>query len=365
MKFKIKYSDQIVGLFIIIAFASFAALIVMLGAKQRWFSKDYKFETLFKSASGISPGSNILLKGFVIGKIDKLTLNKNNEVEAKFHIYDSFYNKVRGYSILELTVSPIGLGTQLLFHPGSGDELMPEGSFIPLADSDEGQALLDQNLVTIPPKDDTITRLLSNINPMIENTSKTLVTLNRTLTEVNRAIAGQSTGVLGTMLLDAGSAVGQLPGTMEDVRGMTQDIRENISQLLQETSSLISEFNSIAANLNETTASIKDPTGLVTKLLDPKGSIKKFLDDDEALYKKISSMINELDKSAKSLQSIVTSLNSEMPKVASLLNETKTAIAKAQDVLEGLKNNPLIKGGIPERLELEPLRQSMREGSFE
>lgn len=365
MKFKIRYSDQIVGLFIIVAFVSFTVLIILLGAKQRWFAKDYKYVTSFQSAAGIGPGSNIMLKGFVIGKIDKLSLNKNNIVDAQFHIYDSFYSKVRTYSILELTVSPIGLGTQLLFHPGSGDELLEEGSFIPLADSEEGQTLVELGLVEIPPKDDTITRLLSNINPVMENINRTVVTLNRTLTEVNRVIAGQSTGPLGSIVVDASTAVAALPDTMEHVKGLVSDVRENAMQLLEETTGLISEFKSIAGNLNETTESMRDPKGLVTKLLDPKGSIKKFLDDDEALYRKVNSMIGELEKSSKSLQSIISSLNSEMPKVASLLNETKTAIAKAQDVLEGIKNNPLIRGGIPERMDLEPLRSSMREGSFE
>ena len=89
MKFKIKFADQIVGLFIIVALAFFAVIVVLIGANQRWFAKDYRFVTSFQSAAGAAPGTSILMKGFTIGKIDKLTLNADNGVDAEFHIYDT------------------------------------------------------------------------------------------------------------------------------------------------------------------------------------------------------------------------------------------------------------------------------------
>jgi phospholipid/cholesterol/gamma-HCH transport system substrate-binding protein len=365
MKFKIKFADQIVGLFILVAVVFFAVIVVLIGANQRWFAKDYSFVTSFQTATGVAPGTAILMKGFTIGKIDKLTLNADNGVDAKFHIYDTYYDKVREYSILELTVSPIGLGSQLLFHPGKSETTLAEGVFIPTADSIDGQALIEQELVEIPPKDDTITRLLANVNPLLENTNKTIVTVNRTLTEVNRALAGQSTGPLGTIVTDASTAVAALPGTMRNVDLIVADVQTRVGSLLDQVSSLLVEFDAISGNLVATTESIRDPTGLVPKLLDPSGSIKTFLNDGDALYKKVMSIVGEIEKSVKSLQGIVSGLNSEMPKVAAVLNETRTAIQQAQDVLEGVKNNPLIRGGVSERVEQESLYRAMREGSFE
>jgi len=365
MKFKIKFADQIVGLFIIVALAFFVAIVVLIGANQRWFAKDYEFVTAFTSAAGVAPGTSIIMKGFTVGKIDKLTLNASNAVDAEFHIYDTYYDKVRDYSILELTISPIGLGSQLLFHPGSGEALLAEGSFIPTADSIEGQALIEQELVVIPPKDDTITRLLANVNPLLENTNKTIVTVNRTLTEVNRALAGQSTGPLGDIVNDASKAAAALPGTVDNVDAIVSDVQVRVGGLLDQVAALLAELETISGNLVATTDAVRDPTGLVTKLLDPSGSIKTFLDDDDALYKRIMGIVGEVDKSMKSIQGIVSGLNSEMPKVAGLLNETRTAIQQAQDVLEGVRNNPLIRGGVTERVEQQSLYSAMREGSFE
>ncbi|HOX92628.1 MAG TPA: MlaD family protein, partial [Spirochaetales bacterium] len=166
MKFKIKYMDQIVGLFIIIALALFAVIVILVGMNQRWFAKDYRFHTVFSSAAGVAPGTAITMKGFTVGKIDKISLNENNMVDAQFHIYDTYYPLVVANSVLELTVSPIGLGSSLLFHPGKPpvDPLtmqvltdpetglalagvpLAEGSFIPSTASAEGQAILEQEL---------------------------------------------------------------------------------------------------------------------------------------------------------------------------------------------------------------------------
>jgi phospholipid/cholesterol/gamma-HCH transport system substrate-binding protein len=347
MRFRIKYADKIVGLFVVVAALFLAAGIVFLGANQRWFAKDIRFATRFASAAGASPGAAIMMRGFQVGKVTKVRLNDENAVDADFVIYSEYYPKVKEYSILEMVTSPIGLGTQLLFHPGKGAKLAEAGSFIPLADSDEGRDLIERGLVDIPVKDDTITRLLAGVNPLIENVNKTVVTVNRTLTEVNRALAGESAGPLGSIVTDAS-------GTMANVEKLSKDLSGQTKELLDSVSA-------IAKNVEDLT---KDPTGLVPKLLDPKGSLKTLLDDKNQLYDSINGSVVELQRTLKNVQDITASLNDEMPAIAVTLDQARGAIAQAQDVLIGLKNNPLLRGGIPARVERQSQSQSMREGQF-
>jgi phospholipid/cholesterol/gamma-HCH transport system substrate-binding protein len=298
------------------------------------------------------------MRGFQVGKVTKVKLNDANEVDAEIVIYDSYYPKVKENSILELVTSPIGLGTQLLFHPGKGEALAAPGSDIPLADSDAGKDLIDQGLVDIPLKDDTITRLIAGINPLIENANKTIVTVNRTLTEINRALAGQSSGPLGTIVTNASDAVGHADG-------MIADVSSQAKQLLAKANGLVDSVGAIAKNLEATTAAIRDPTGLVPKLLDAKGSLKTLLDDKNALYDSINGSIGELQRTLKNVQEISSSLSGQMPSIAITIDESRAAIKQAQDVLTGLKNNPILRGGIPARSEQAPLSQSLREGSFQ
>ena len=353
MRFRIKHADKIVGLFVIIAALFLAVGIILLGANQRWFSKDIRFTTRLASAAGASPGTAIMMRGFQVGKVTKVSLNAANQVDAEFVIYDDYYPKVRIDSLLEIVTSPIGLGTQLLFDPGKGDSLMPAGSFIPLADSDEGRDLIEQGLVDIPQKDDTITRLLAGINPLIENANRTVVTINRTLTEINRALAGQSSGPLGSIVTKASDAV-------SNADGMIADVSSQATQLVSKANGLVDSVDVIAKNLEATTAAIRDPTGLIPRLLDAKGSLKTFLDDKNALYDSVDGSVVELQKTLKNIQDISASLNGQMPSIALTIDEGRAAIKQAQDVLIGLKNNPLLKGGIPEHPERQPLSQSMR-----
>jgi phospholipid/cholesterol/gamma-HCH transport system substrate-binding protein len=418
MKFRIRHADKIVGLFVIVAAAALLAGIALLGANQRLFSKSYHFITRFSSGAGAAPGTAILMKGFEVGKILRSKLNAANEVDAEFTIYDTYYPKARENSILELVTSPIGLGTQLLFHPGKGEALLKEGTFVPTTDSPEGLRLVEDGLVDIPPKDDTITRLLSTVNPLLENVNKAVITVNRTLTEVNRAFAGESTGAMGRIVSGAADAVGRVDGLVGNVNGLVGGLADDVDGLLAKLGGLVGDVDVLVnevkaqagqlvaradgivsdvagqasglisgvgnqamdiaaradeiastlsramANVEATTAAISDPTGLVPRLLDPKGSLKTILDDKNALYLRIDASVASVEATLKSVQAMAASLNAQMPSLAVALEEGKAAIKQAQDVLQGLKNNPLIKGGVPERLDQQSLYQSMREGSF-
>jgi len=357
MKFRIKHADRIVGLFIIVAAFLLCVGIVALGANQRWFSKNYRFVSRFQSAASLSSGMPILMKGFQVGKIERLKLNDDNEVDVDFVIYDTYYPKARENSLLELVTSPVGLGSQLLFHPGKSASLMKEGSFVPRADSDEGQRLIDDGLVDIPAKDDTITRLLANINPLLENLNKTVITLNRTLTEVNRALAGQSSGPLGQVVTGAAD-------TVSNIDALVAGVKDQAESLVGKANELADSLTRISGNLEQTSEALRDPTGLVPRLLDPKGSIKTILDDKNAMYNSLMSSLATTQESLANIKSMTASLNAQMPTVAATLAETQNALRQAQDVLEGLKNNPLLKGGIPERKDQTQVYQSLRDGEF-
>jgi phospholipid/cholesterol/gamma-HCH transport system substrate-binding protein len=365
MKFRMKHADQIVGLFVFAAVALMCLIIILLGINQRWFAKNYNFKSQFSSGNGIAPGTAIMMRGFQVGKIKKITLNKDNQVDVDFYIFDTYYEKVRQFSLLELSVSPIGLGSQLLFHPGKGDSVLAEGSFVPSAESPEGLAIIEQNLAEIPVRDDTISRLIAGLNPLLENASRTLTTVNRTLTEFNRALAGQSTGPMGEMVQNVALASKEFPRVVTNASNLIADVEGKTGALLDEVQSILTSVNAISASLAQAAKEMEDPTGLVPKLLDPKGSLKTFLDDNNELYNKVLGMMDDVEQSMQSLSSIMGAVNSEMPKIASILEEGKTTLQKTQDVLEGLKNNPLLRGGIPERQEQQSLYKSMREGDFQ
>ena len=124
MKFKIRFSEQIVGVFIILALVSLIFVIVMLGRSHRWFSRDAVFYTELDSVTGISKNMPVLYKGFTIGNVKSFGLNDRDSVSIYFSIYAEHRERVKQGSLVEIVTSPIGLGNQFILHPGKGEDLV-------------------------------------------------------------------------------------------------------------------------------------------------------------------------------------------------------------------------------------------------
>ena len=57
-------------------------------------------------------------------------------------------------------------------------------------------------------------------------------------------------------------------------------------------------------------------------------------------------------------------INSSQPQIAALLEKGRTTLDQGKDVLEAAKNNPLLRGGVPERREQPTTFQSYRDEEF-
>lgn len=333
MKFKIKYADQIVGFFVIFAVFLLVVIVFLLGSNQRWFSKDYSFTAVFESASGLSEGMPIQYKGFVVGKVKKYRLNNDDTITADILIQDTYYDRIREGSVLELNVSPIGLGSQMLIHPGKGESLLPEDSVIPLWNSQEAGELMRRGLVSFVKKDDTISTLISQASPLI-------ATLTFTLRQINNAFLGTGDSPLT-------QTVGGLASTMNNVAEITGNSSKDIERV-------IANLGEISENLEIMSREFADPTGLVPKLVDPDGRI----------FDSLERSLLEVEGIFSNLEEASSMLKADFPQISILLSDLKTSLEKAQDVMDGLRNNPLLKGGIPEKVNTGGTGSSVRDMSF-
>ena len=124
------------------------------------------------------------------------------------------------------------------------------------------------------------------------------------------------------------------------------------------------ELELAAANINQLTEGMTDPTGLAKKLLDPKGSMATFLDDENELYDQIVKSVEDLNTIIDELAQFVAFVNTTQPQISGILEKGKDTLDQGRDVLEAVKNNPLIRGGIPEQLQQPTTFQSFRDEDF-
>lgn len=323
MKFKIRYADKIVGLLAIAAIVFLAFAIFMLGREQRWFAHDYYYTSTFDSASGMSVGMPIQYKGFTIGKIKHIELNDEDAVSVKFFVYDIYNSRVRDGAVVELFINPIGLGNQFFLYPGNGTDLIPEGSEIPSIASAEGRARVTAGLVTVPRRDDTISNVVAQVSPL-------LTRLNETLEHLNGAMGGRGSGPLAETLSNAASISGDLEanldGILADVKGITASLEKAAS----------------------------NPNGAIPGLIDPDGT----------MFESIEASLNAIEGTLDNVESSSSIFKSQAPQIARLIEDLRLALEKGQDVLEALKNNPLLKGGIPERTRVDTSGTNSRNIEF-
>jgi phospholipid/cholesterol/gamma-HCH transport system substrate-binding protein len=340
MKFTIRYADRLVGLFIVIAVAALAAIIVLMGSGQRWFARDYHFITYFDSAAGLGKNMAVQYKGFTIGRIKSFDLTPDDRVEVHFYIFDTYISRVRQGSLVDVSISPVGLGNQFLFYAGLGSGQIAEGSLIPSAASPEGQEALRQGLAFIPKQDDSISLILSQVNSVLANVD----TLTRDLSD---AFEGNSDTAIGRIL-------GNIEETTGGLSGIPVMLQETLNSLLKDIDQIMESTQPILANLRVVSDDLSDPEGTVAQVLDSGGPV----------YANLVSTLESVSGAMESLEKTAAYVPAQLPQITVMLTEVRTVLNSVEDVLTAILNNPLLRNGVGNRVENQPTGTSMRDLAF-
>ena len=325
MTFKMKHADKIVGFFILVALVFMISVMIVILLNKRIFIKDPLYKSEFNTAKGLTVNMPIKLSGFEIGQLKTIDLNDENKVDVTFIIYKKWKDKITLNSVLDLSVSPIGIGSEgLVLYPGrfiegTENEGLPSGSFVFSTQSLEGKELIASGKANKPKTTDSITEVVENVNLLI--------------TDIDAIVKGQGEGPLNDTLYSLQSAI-------DNVNQITSDL------------TLLSE-------------QLQSPEGLIPTLLASPGStIDKLFNDNEELYGEIYGSLEGLDSTINNLVQLSSSLVGMTPEINLMLQELTVSLQEAQKVMEGLKNNPLLKGGITEEKQVKKSKTTIREEEF-
>jgi len=322
MKLPIRFADQIVGALIIIALGILVFVIFMLGSSQRWFVRDSNYLTYFTSASGISHNMPVLYKGFTIGRVKSIKLI-DDRVEVHFSIFKEYTDKVKKGSRVELVSSPISAlgGNQFLFHPGRGTEKepLPPGTVIYSVNSPDAQFALDNHLTSVPVRDDSISNIINQVN--------------LTLRKLNEALGGEDENNLRTIVDSIVKTVAEIQKIVERLSG---------------------DLNPAIANFRE----------LSDKIREPDNSIMAFLNSNGDVYNNLVKALEAASGALQQLEGTTGDIHSQTPQLAASLDRLLSALRSVNQVLDSVKNNPLLKGGIPEQTETRAGGSSARNMEF-
>ncbi|MDR2135191.1 MAG: MlaD family protein, partial [Treponema sp.] len=330
MKFTIRFADQVVGLLVVAAVAALVTVVILLGSGQRWFAKDYHFVTYFDSAAGLSKNMAVLYKGFTIGRVKSFDLTRDDRVEVRFYIFDTYITRVRRGSLVDISISPVGLGNQFHFYAGLGYDQIAEGEIIPTVSSAEGKQALDAGLAYIPKQDDSIGMILSQVNLVLASVE----TLAKDLTD---AFEGTGDTTLGRTL-------GNLEETSRSLTEMPVMVQTALDQLLGTVDQIAASVQPILANLQTVSEGLGDPDGSVARILDPEGPV----------YTGLVSTLESVSGTVESVEKTAAFVPAQLPQIAVMLDEAQRVLRGVEDTLTAVLNNPLLKNGVGSRVENQP-----------
>jgi phospholipid/cholesterol/gamma-HCH transport system substrate-binding protein len=309
MKFSIRYADKIVGTLVILALVIVVIVVILLGRSNRWFSHDYQYKTYFTSASGLSPNMAVQYKGFTIGNVKKIMLAEDDNVEVIFTIHEEHINRVKEGSLVEMQISPIGLGNSFLFHPGLGSGFIQEGMVIPEVNSREGKLLISRKLANIPESSDSIGTIMNHVNMLFGN--------------INAALEGTDETTIGRSL-------GHIETITSDVTKVTDSISGEIDKLLIQVRLVVEDIEKLTFKISE-----------------PDSAVMSILDGDGPIYSDIKNLLSAITGIIQSLEKISVFIPDQLPQIALVIGDLHPVLKKVEDVLTSLTNNPLLKGGVP------------------
>ncbi|MDR1326014.1 MAG: MlaD family protein [Treponema sp.] len=336
MKFTIRYADRIVGLSIVVALVVLVVILFLLSVNQRWFAKDYYFITYLDTASGISENMAIQYKGFTFGKVKSIRLTEDDRVEARFFIYDTYIERIKTGTLVSLDAPPISvLGSSFLIYPGKGPSRIEEGAEIYTVTSIEGNRLIAQGLANVPERSDSISQLIAQVGTL-------LAELNGISATANVALKGAADGQH-----DTSTELGRLLGGVEETLATVNSLPEAIPSIIDtELEKVLGEIRPLLTNVKALTSRIADE-GLIPAVLDKQGDVYASL---AASLDSVSGVLADLNRVTDTLPS----------QTAVLLSEVQGTLNDIEDVLSGVKNNPLLRGGIPDKVQSKPTGTSLR-----
>jgi phospholipid/cholesterol/gamma-HCH transport system substrate-binding protein len=227
---------------------------------------------------------------------------------------------------------------------------MEENSFLPSSDSTLGKALMAQNLVDKPQVNDQIKGILDQVAPLLVDLRTTSNSVTRILNDVSSAVEGKSNNQIAALLTEARDTISQVVTIVNTSAGKAND--------------LMTGLNSVTSRVDALMAQIQDPRGLIPKLFDPQGSLKTLLDDKNVLFNQITSILGQVNSTLIEVKGLTAYLNRSTPQISSLVEDARQTIKRTGDVMEGLSNNPILRGGIPEQKPQASTIQGQRDESF-
>lgn len=293
MAFKMKNEVKI-GILVAAAIAVFILGFNFLRGKGL-FSSAKKYYSFYDNVQGLQESAVVQLKGFAIGKVSAIELQPDRRIKVTYQLGKEI--KVPKGSVAQLVSADLISGTKLIsLEMTNATEYIPEGSVIP---GKASGGLLD-NL------GDQVSPLVGVLQHTVSSLDTLLNTVNNIINEDTRKHLNSSFASLEIVLHQLSGLTSQLNAQSGNLAGVIQNansITGNLASSNERISNTLGNLETFSTSLNnapiqqtveELHRTATSLQGIVSKIDDNNGSLGMLL-SDKKLYNNLTGTLGTLN----------------------------------------------------------------------
>lgn len=287
------------------ALTSVAIAILFIGYSflkgNNVFSSENTFYTEYDNVDGLTISKPVLVSGFQIGRVSKLTLLPNGKIKTEFKINDDY--EIPSNTVAQIVSADLLGSKAIVFELGNSTTMARDGD---------------------PLLSDVQANLMEKVEPLQKKIENLVVKLDSVLSGVNSVLDANfqrdfksSVQSISISLKNLEKITGDVDGLMGSERSRLSNIMSNLESITNNFKNNNEKINSILANLDNLSddlskteikatvdnanQAMKDFAAITTKINNGEGSLGLLI-KDEKLYNNLNNASQNLDQLVEDLK---------------------------------------------------------------
>lgn len=333
--------ERLVGLFVNLAvlllLAGFIYYAYHTAQRKGWFLTKVPYYTLVDSAAGLMVGAPVMLMGFEAGEITEIAARPASEYDEHYQVYIRFLIREPHFGYL-WTDSEVRVTSDFLGHRSL--EVTRGGSSLKAV---HATYIITNNHPYVWIDADPKQNIVGHYIPLTNGYYGYWLMWYDTTSPIDRVK----------------KIVAQLEDALPGVLSLTNEARTtltNTSVMMANLNQTLTHLQPIVGNLTTISTQLREPEGSLGRWLIPtnlNGQIENTLGAAhstlETTETNLARLAGNLNRTLDNLADITSNLSAQVQANSLLLTKISTFITDADDLIQGLKRNWLIKGAFPAR----------------
>jgi len=310
---RLRYSDEWVGLLVIIAMLLFFGVAFEAGIVSRWFQSNVTLRILLpeQGSAGLSPGADVEVLGTKAGEVSRVVINPNQQMYAEATIEEQAIPFIRRDSVAVIRKRfGIAGAAYLDIGRGKGQPLDWAYAVIPATtERDPTESigtLIDHVRGKVFPVLDDLGRTTHGLAELVDNMQKGKGDIGRLLVD-------------DTMVKEAEAVIASVQKSVDSIQ-------------------------SIVVQLEDATRGISQ---LVKNVKLPQNGVAGLLKRIDGILVSLQGTMQQLSEAAKHLPQIARNVEGSSSTLPSLLTQTQQAVDDLDQLVVQMRSSWLIGGGGP------------------